>query len=742
MKKAVKLQKFSLLLVSVFLISVSSGNAFSQCNTNTSICTPGTAGPFTFVTPGSSVSSCLDWIGPNTGYILLNITTSGNLNMLIDGNSSSGYLDVAVFNIPNGTAPCSAIQNSSNEIGCNYADYANGCNQFGNAFGCTSTMPAPAVSAGQTLMIVVENWSGSSSNFTLQLGTINGSAQTGPPNPAINPAGPFCLTSPSFQMTAVNQGGTWSGPGTSATGMFNPSAAGPGTHTISYSIGAAPCNSSSTTTVTVNAAGTLNVTPSTSVCAGGSVTLTASGATTYSWSPSTGLSATTGPTVTASPASTTTYTVTGTSSGCNATGTTTVSIGANPTVTVGSNSPICEGEDLLLTANTLPNATFNWTGPNGFTSTDQNPIVPDVLPANAGTYNVEISVNGCSNSGSTNLTINPNIYPVLEPAGPFCANDQPTMLIANLPGGVWAGPGITNPSTGAFNPALASVGMNEITYSLTGPCGGSTPMSIVINPLPVISFTADRLSGCSPLNVNFMDNSTPASQGVTWTFGDGTNSTASGVQNHTYINVGCYDVTLTAMANNCTSSQTLANFVCVQPDPVAEFTVPDYTNSLFYPTFSFTNQSTGAAAYAWTFGDGAGSNELNPTHTYDEVAGSYEVQLVAISDAGCRDSVRNIVYIEEEIIFYVPNAFTPDGDEYNNDFQPVFTAGFDPQSYTLVIYDRWGEALFESNDAEVGWDGTYGGERCQVGTYPWTIRFKDTKSDKKFTYRGHVSIVK
>lgn len=738
----IHLKKLSLLAVILTGMLSWPGIAAAQCNTNTSICTPGTAGPFTFVNPGSSVSTCLDWIGPNTGYIILNITTSGNLNMLIDGNSSYGYLDVAVFNIPNGVSPCTAIQSNSNQLGCNYASSSNGCNQFGTSFPCSSSVPAPSVSAGQTLMIVVENWSGSSSNFTLQLGSTPGSAQTGPPNPAINAAGPFCLTAPPFQLTAVNQGGTWSGPGVSSSGMFNPSAAGPGTHTISYSIGAAPCNSSSTTTVTVNAAGTLTVTPSTSVCAGGSVTLTASGASTYTWSPSTGLSATTGPTVTASPSSTTTYTVTGTSSGCSATGTTTVSIGANPTVTVSSNSPICEGEDLMLTANTLPNATFDWTGPNGFTSNLQNPVVPAVSSVNAGAYTVQISVNGCSNSGSTNLVINPNIYPVLTPAGPFCANAQPVQLTADIPGGIWSGPGITNEMTGEFNPALAQTGENEITYSLTGPCGGATTMLIVVNPLPVISFSADQLSGCSPFEVNFTDNSQPATQGAIWNFGDGASSVTSGAQTHTYINVGCYDVTLTATASNCTSSQTLSNFICVQPDPVAAFTVPDYTTSLFYPTFSFTNQSTGAATYAWTYGDGTGSNEVNPTHTYDEVAGSYAVQLLAISSAGCRDSVTNIVYIEEEIIFYVPNAFTPDGDEYNNDFQSVFTSGFDPGSYTLVVYNRWGEALFESHNVEVGWDGTYGGERCQVGTYPWTIRFKETKSDRKLVYRGHVSIVK
>lgn len=735
------MKRFYTLLLSAYMLLIA-GNAFSQCNVNTSICTPGTAGPFTFVTPGNSVSTCLDWIGPNTGYIILNITSPGTLNMLINGNSSSGYLDVAVFNIPNGVSPCTAIQSNSNQLGCNYASSSNGCNQFGTSFPCSSSVPAPNVVAGQTLMIVVENWSGNSSSFTLQLGTTPGSAGTGPPNAFIYPAGPFCASGSPYQMTAVNLGGTWTGTGISPTGIFNPATAGPGTHNITYAIGAAPCNSSYTTAVLVYSNGTLNVTPNQTVCAGGSTTLTASGADTYSWSPSTGLSSTTGAMVTASPPSTTTYTVTGTSNGCTATGTVTVTIGPSPAVTASNNGPLCLGEDLMLNAATSPGATFQWTGPNGFTSTEQNPVITGITDNNVGDYSVSIQVNGCTNSAMTTLGLNPNIYPVLTPAGPFCSNDQTVVLTADIQGGTWSGPGITNAAAGIFDPSQAQVGSNEITYTLSIPCGQSSTMQIVVNPQPQINFMADRLTGCSPLNVNFTDNSQPSSQSVAWSFGDGATSTGMGVQNHTYINVGCYDVTLTTTANNCTNSQLLPGFICVQPDPVANFMVPDYTASMFYPTFSFTNLSTGAATYAWTFGDGTGSNIVNPSHTYPEAAGSYEVELLAISSAGCRDSIRQVVHVQEEVVFYVPNAFTPDGDEFNNDFQPVFTSGFDPRSYTLIIYNRWGETLFQSHNAEVGWDGTYGGERCPAGTYVWTIWFKDTRSDKKYTYKGHVSIVK
>ncbi|MBK9591156.1 MAG: hypothetical protein IPO32_06530 [Crocinitomicaceae bacterium] len=104
--------------------------------------------------------------------------------------------------------------------------------------------------AGDVLMIVVENWSGASTTFTMDLAPPP-AAQTGPPDPTINPAGPLCSTDPALQMTAVNMGGDWSGPGVSATGSFNPATAGIGTHTINYVIGQPPCQSSSSTTVQV-----------------------------------------------------------------------------------------------------------------------------------------------------------------------------------------------------------------------------------------------------------------------------------------------------------------------------------------------------------------------------------------------------------------------------------------------------------------------------------------------------------
>ena len=106
--------------ISKFLCALSlvlfTSNLNAQCNTATTICTSGIAGPYTFAAPGAPVSTCLDFFGPSYTYIVLYITQSGPLEMLIDGDASNGFLDVAIFNVPTGIDPCVAINTFSNEI--------------------------------------------------------------------------------------------------------------------------------------------------------------------------------------------------------------------------------------------------------------------------------------------------------------------------------------------------------------------------------------------------------------------------------------------------------------------------------------------------------------------------------------------------------------------------------------------------------------------------------------------------
>src|SRR5690606_7439232 len=135
----------------------------------------------------------------------------------------------------------------------------------------------------------------------------------------------------------------------------------------------------------------------------------------------------------------------------------------------------------------------------------------------------------------------------------------------------------------------------------------------------------------------------------------------------------------------------------------------------------FTNQSLHATNYEWDFGDEFGySNEEHPTYVYSyEESDVYLITLIASNNIGCADTTYQEIRITEEELFYVPNTFTPDGDKFNPVFKPVITSGVDIYDYRLLVFNRWGEILFESYHPAVGWDGTYGNMPCQDGTYIW-----------------------
>lgn len=114
-----------------------------------------------------------------------------------------------------------------------------------------------------------------------------------------------------------------------------------------------------------------------------------------------------------------------------------------------------------------------------------------------------------------------------------------------------------------------------------------------------------------------------------------------------------------------------------------------------------------------------------------------------VSEEGCEAEQCQDLLIHEEVLFYVPNAVTPDGDPHNQTFKPVFTSGVDPWDYHLTIFNRWGEIIFESYNFDKGWDCTYGtGGVVQDGVYIWQIEFGEKLTDKKQLHRGHVTVLR
>ncbi|MDX1350475.1 MAG: gliding motility-associated C-terminal domain-containing protein, partial [Putridiphycobacter sp.] len=118
--------------------------------------------------------------------------------------------------------------------------------------------------------------------------------------------------------------------------------------------------------------------------------------------------------------------------------------------------------------------------------------------------------------------------------------------------------------------------------------------------------------------------------------------------------------------------------------------------------------------------------------------GEYEVQQVAISAAGCRDSITKYINIKPEFYFYAPNAFTPDGNRFNSTYRvSVIGATY----FHFVIYNRWGEIVFESFDPEFEWDGTYAGKEVPFGVYVYKVKIADLQ-EQRFNFEGFITVLK
>lgn len=186
-------------------------------------------------------------------------------------------------------------------------------------------------------------------------------------------------------------------------------------------------------------------------------------------------------------------------------------------------------------------------------------------------------------------------------------------------------------------------------------------------------------------------------------------------------------------------------FIVGDPFPEVSFSASQTEFSIIDEVLvQFSNHSTGATNYVWNFGDFSSySNEINPEHLFpNEEPGNYKVELIGISEFGCMDTAWVWIYVKDELLVFIPNSFTPDGDEFNQSFQPIFTSGFDPFNFHMMVYNRWGEVLFESYDASKGWDGTYHGELVPQGTYTWKIQFQREDSSDREIMTGHISLIR
>jgi gliding motility-associated-like protein len=460
------------------------------------------------------------------------------------------------------------------------------------------------------------------------------------------------------------------------------------------------------------------------ICGGQNAVLTATSGTTgtYTWS-----DGQTGASITVAPQATTTYTVTYSINGCvDVTASTTVTVNPPIQALFTALGPYCATD----TPGILPT-----TSDNSIQGT-WSPATINTATANTTTYNFTPAANSCGLSNSMTVVVNPQGAPTFAQLGPYCQGDTPGLLPTTSTNGV----------IGTWTPATIDSNLpGNTTYNFVptvAECTSNASMTVNIIPIAAPSFTSNITEGCSPLNVSF---STPTVPNVSYNYTMNNNSFGTNPSaNYSFTNAGCFDITLTATNQGCIQSTTIPDMICVETAPSVFFSASPTILENSEQQVIFTNNTIGGVNYSWNLGDGSSSTEMNLNHLYSNINGNYAVTLTSSTALGCSSSYTvTLTYIDNPV-FYIPNTFTPEEDQFNQTWGPVFTSGFDPFNFDLFIYNRWGELIWESHDSKERWDGSFGvkGTKVPSGIYSYKIRFKPTNTDEKVTVSGHINLMR
>jgi gliding motility-associated-like protein len=654
----------------------------------------------------------------------LSITSPGTYT--VTATAANGCTDTEVITITqNIAAPTAAIANGGTTaiLDCNTTSIALTASggtsySWSNGSSVVGTAAQLQVTTAGTYTVTVTAANGCTDT---ELIVITYQANT---NPTFTQIAPICTGGVINLATTSNNG---------VNGSWSPAPNVNATTTYTFTPNTGLCANTATMTIVVNPYPTIAAQNDT-ICAGSNGTITTQinliGGT-YAWNNSTNTQAN----LIAAPNTTTTYTVIYNLAGCTDTASAQIVVNPVPVVQV-QNATICAGQTgaLIASAN-LANGAFLWA--NG--STNDTLLLS---PNTTSSQNVTYTLNGCTSAPVTaTLTVNP-VPTITMNNQTICAGDPVTMQANANPAGIyyWGPNGVQGIATNTFTPTQDST--IEVFNVLNGCSSDTIQATITVLPLPISTFSANVLQGCVPLSVGF---SADVLNNTTYAWQTSNQLSASGPQATLDFQInGSFSVTLTATLNGCSSTTTVANMIEVDNYPIAAFEPSSQVFTEPNQALSFWNSSVGATTYQWNFGEGGSSSEEAPTHIFDIENEGTTVLLYAYSNLGCSDTASYYIGFDPGLVYYIPNSFTPDEDQFNQTFLPIFTSGIDPYNYQLLIYNRWGEVIFESLNPEIGWDGTFGqqGNPCPVGTYTYMITVKLPSVDERQAIKGHVNLIR
>lgn len=296
----------------------------------------------------------------------------------------------------------------------------------------------------------------------------------------------------------------------------------------------------------------------------------------------------------------------------------------------------------------------------------------------------------------------------------------------------------------------------DIGLEVRDGCSDSATASARLWVAPQItdSLLSNRLAGCEPYSTVFFHPKTaaqsPLNPDFTWKWyfngANTVNTPSSGGAVHqdisrNYPTAGIYNGRVEMVLGNGKICFTKDQDINVHEQAVAAF---DYRNEdggkqidLIDSVAYFMNSSTGATAFRWDFGDGSTDFTRDPAHGYSDT-GLFTIRLIASNINGCDDTAYQTLRVLDLYRIYLPDAFSPNKDEFNNVWKPVFTS---IMTVEVTIFNRWGEKLYYSNDNTGSWDGTYAGSPCQEGVYYYHVKVRDNQK-KWHYYNGIITLLR
>ena len=392
----------------------------------------------------------------------------------------------------------------------------------------------------------------------------------------------------------------------------------------------------------------------------------------------------------------------------------------------------CNPLSVVFTNQSTGAFAYSWDFGDANYSTQQNPshTFYNLSDTNAVYYVSLIATSqfGCTDTANSQITVYPSPVANFIPSPLYQIFPDTTVNIDSVSSGYatyfWNfGDGDTSNLENPISHTYDTWGDYVITLKVCTEynCCDSVSYTIKIDySTPIADFTPIDTSGCPPLDVLFINNSINTDL-YHWDFGDGGSSTDS-VPTYTYYESGTFIVTLTASGPGGQADTTKTITVFNRPYVFFEIE-PPFIYIPEQPVHCYNYFSENGATYFWDFnGDGfydTTVTEANDIYHYYEYKGDYNIILKVCTQNGCCDSLSIPVVAETKCEIIFPNAFTPNNDQNNDVFLPLYEG---ISEYNLEIFNRWGELIFESDALNTGWDGYYRGELCKQDVYVWKVR--------------------